>query len=51
MRRADVLACQIQSWYPKFRSVSLRTEIVPLPPEFVDYLLSDGIFLPASCKA
>ncbi|CAI5473369.1 unnamed protein product [Closterium sp. Yama58-4] len=51
MRRADVLACQIQSWYPAFRSVSLRTEIVPLPPEFVDYLLSDGIFLPASCKA
>ncbi|CAI5466883.1 unnamed protein product [Closterium sp. Yama58-4] len=51
MRRADVLACQIQSWYPSFRSVSLRTEIIPLPPEFIDYLLSDGIFLPASCKA
>ncbi|CAI5949400.1 unnamed protein product [Closterium sp. NIES-65] len=51
MRRADVLACQIQSWYPKFRSVSLRTEIIRLPPEFIDYLLSDGIFLPASCKA
>lgn len=38
--------CQIQEWYPKFKSVSIKTLIHELPESFVQYLLDDsGPFL------
>lgn len=38
--------CQIQEWYPKFKSVSIRTQIHKLPESFIQYLLDDsGPFL------
>lgn len=42
MREADVLRCQFQEWYPRFRRVSLKSEFLPLPEDFVSYLLDDG---------
>ncbi|BBN06244.1 hypothetical protein MPTK1_3g19550 [Marchantia polymorpha subsp. ruderalis] len=51
MKEIDVLRCQIQEWYPRFRRVSLRTKIHVLPQAFVDYLLEDGLFLPSSSEA
>lgn len=39
-----LLACQVSSWYPQFRDVSFPTQIIPLPKEFVDYLVADGVF-------
>lgn len=45
MKESDVLRCQIQEWYPKFRTLSIRTQIVTLPEEFVKFLLEDGLFL------
>eukprot|EP00850_Spirogloea_muscicola_P002996 SM000011S19174 [mRNA] locus=s11:1265180:1270983:- [translate_table: standard] len=51
MREEEVLQCQFQSWYPSFRSLSFRSEIVSLPEAFVSYLLEDGIFLLSHSEA
>lgn len=46
MKVADVNQCQIQEWYPKFKSVSIKTLIHQLPESFAQYLLDDsGPFL------
>ncbi|RVW39479.1 Cell division cycle protein 123-like [Vitis vinifera] len=46
MKEEEVNRCQIQDWYPKFKSVSIKTLIHELPESFVDYLLDDhGPFL------
>ncbi|XP_028776989.1 cell division cycle protein 123 homolog [Neltuma alba] len=46
MKVEEVNRCQIQEWYPKFKSVSIKTIIHQLPESFVDYLLNDsGPFL------
>ncbi|KAF9933347.1 hypothetical protein FBU30_005751 [Linnemannia zychae] len=34
------------SWYPKFRSITIKSKVIPLPEEFVDYLNADGVFIP-----
>eukprot|EP00850_Spirogloea_muscicola_P005749 SM000026S08998 [mRNA] locus=s26:946680:952280:+ [translate_table: standard] len=51
MREEEVLQCQFQNWYPSFRSLSFRSEIVLLPDAFVSYLLEDGVFLPGHSEA
>eukprot|EP00850_Spirogloea_muscicola_P004203 SM000018S03568 [mRNA] locus=s18:36257:41918:- [translate_table: standard] len=51
MREEEVLQCQFQNWYPSFRSLSFRSEIVSLPEAFVSYLLEDGVFLPGHSEA
>lgn len=51
MKESDVLRCQIQEWYPKFRTHSIRTQIVTLPEEFVNFLLEDGLFLASDSDA
>lgn len=38
--------CAFSSWYPNFRSVSIKSKIIPLPEEFVSYLNADGVFIP-----
>ncbi|EPS73179.1 hypothetical protein M569_01578, partial [Genlisea aurea] len=50
MNEEDVNACQIQEWYPKFKSVSIRTSIHELPESFIHYLLDDSgsLLLPLS---
>ncbi|KAL1326289.1 hypothetical protein AAHE18_13G217700 [Arachis hypogaea] len=50
MSEEKVNRCQIQEWYPKFKSVSIKTIIHKLPESFIKYLLDDsGTFLlPAS---
>ncbi|XP_062012647.1 uncharacterized protein LOC133729179 [Rosa rugosa] len=46
MKEEEVNRCQIQEWYPKFKSVSIKTRIHELPESFVQYLLDDsGPFL------
>ncbi|CAH9111149.1 unnamed protein product [Cuscuta europaea] len=46
MKESEVNRCQIQEWYPKFKFVSIKTEIHHLPECFIDYLLDDkGPFL------
>lgn len=46
MKEEEVSRCQIQEWYPKFKSVSIKTLIHQLPESFIEYLLDDsGPFL------
>ncbi|RDX83192.1 Cell division cycle protein 123-like protein, partial [Mucuna pruriens] len=46
MKEEEVNRCQIQEWYPKFKSVSIKTLIHQLPESFIQYLLDDsGPFL------
>ncbi|KAG4953257.1 hypothetical protein JHK82_038884 [Glycine max] len=46
MEEEEVNRCQIQEWYPKFKSVSFKTLIHQLPESFIQYLLDDsGPFL------
>jgi len=43
MREDEVLACAFGAWYPRFRSVTYKSEVISLPEPFVEYLLADGI--------
>lgn len=57
--RDDLLQCQLSSWFPAFRhlpaddlyqnrsNVTIKSKIIaPLPDDFMEFLLSDGIRLP-----
>ena len=37
--------CSYDSWYPKYRSSTIKSRIIPLSPELVSYLHEDGIIL------
>ncbi|KAJ7626659.1 D123-domain-containing protein [Mycena polygramma] len=44
---SDVLKFQFSSWYPIFSSLSIKSTVIrPLSQAFVDYLHSDGVFVP-----
>ena len=43
---SDLDRCSIQHWYPRLRSASIRTTLIPLDAAFVRYLTSDRIFVP-----
>lgn len=45
--RSDIDKTQYQLWYEELKPWAIRSEFVHLPPEFVDYLKQDGIFLPS----
>ncbi|GAA0158645.1 hypothetical protein LIER_15611 [Lithospermum erythrorhizon] len=46
MKKEEVDRCQVQQWYLKFKSDSIKTVFVELPETFVQYLLDDsGPFL------
>ncbi|KAL2248843.1 cell division cycle protein 123 homolog [Sesamum indicum] len=46
MKEEDINRCQIQKWYPNFKSCSIKTTVHDLPESFVQYLLDDsGPFL------
>lgn len=47
MQEEEVLACSFDSWYEKFREITLRSCVIPLPEDFVSYLLADGICMPS----
>lgn len=46
MKRRHVLNCNFSVWYPKFKNITIRSRIIPLPKEFVDYLKADNVVLP-----
>ncbi|GAA5907048.1 hypothetical protein JCM5296_006577 [Sporobolomyces johnsonii] len=49
LHTSDVLACQFSSWYPSFKRAAPKATIIrPIPHEddFLEYLDSDGLFLP-----
>ncbi|KAF3561885.1 hypothetical protein DY000_02010978 [Brassica cretica] len=50
MKEEEVNRCQIQNWYPKFKSLTIKTKLHKLPESFVNYLLDDSgpFLLPSS---
>ena len=51
MRRQQINNCIFSNWYKNFKSVTFKSEVIPLSQEFVDYLTSDGIVLPDAEKS
>eukprot|EP00794_Sanderia_malayensis_P006883 gene6883-7658_t len=47
MKREHVRNCMFSTWYPHFRQLTIKSRIIKLPDDFVNYLLADGIVLPA----
>ncbi|CAH8385820.1 unnamed protein product [Eruca vesicaria subsp. sativa] len=50
MKTEEVNRCQIQNWYPKFKSLTIKTKLHKLPESFINYLLDDSVpfLLPSS---
>ena len=50
---AEVDACRVARWraVPSLDASAFRATTIPLPSEFVDYLLEDGLSLPAGSEA
>lgn len=46
MKKEEVLNCVFSKWYPSFKDVTIKSHIIQLPPEFLDYLHTDGVVLP-----
>ncbi|KAI1337863.1 D123-domain-containing protein [Xylariaceae sp. FL0016] len=43
--RDHILNCAYDSWFPKYRTSCIKSRIIPLTPEFIDYIKEDGIIL------
>ncbi|CAO2648409.1 Nn.00g076760.m01.CDS01 [Neocucurbitaria sp. VM-36] len=44
--KEHILNCSYHSWHPRYRAVTPKARLIPLPTAFLDYLRSDGIILP-----
>jgi hypothetical protein len=42
----QVLNCQFSEWYPLYKDVTFKSEIITLPDHFLKWLKSDGVSLP-----
>jgi hypothetical protein len=47
----QILNCSFPSWYPRFRSFTPKSRIIPLTEPFLTYLRADGIVLPSNATA
>ncbi|KAH8668343.1 D123-domain-containing protein [Xylariales sp. PMI_506] len=43
--RDHILHCSYDYWFPKYRASCIKSRIIPLTPEFVEYIREDGITL------
>ncbi|KAF2031661.1 D123-domain-containing protein [Setomelanomma holmii] len=44
--KQHILNCSYHCWHPRYRAITPKARLIPLPPAFLDYLRSDGIILP-----
>ncbi|KAF2734857.1 D123-domain-containing protein [Polyplosphaeria fusca] len=44
--KEHILNCSYHNWHPRYRAVTPKARLVPLPDAFIDYLRADGIVLP-----
>ena len=43
MRKKDALGCSFESWYPKFRHLTIKSKLIKLEDAaFVAYLIGEG---------
>ncbi|XP_019640214.1 PREDICTED: cell division cycle protein 123 homolog [Branchiostoma belcheri] len=50
MKKRQVMNCIFSAWYPRFEHLTFPSVVLPLPEQFVSYLLADGIVLPNSVR-
>ncbi|KAI0455383.1 D123-domain-containing protein [Xylaria acuta] len=43
--RDHILNCSYDAWFPKYRTSCIRSCVIPLSPDFVNYIREDGIIL------
>ncbi|KAI1106923.1 D123-domain-containing protein [Jackrogersella minutella] len=43
--RDHIINCSYDSWFPRYRASCIKSRIVPLSPEFIEYIREDGIIL------
>ncbi|KAH6661368.1 D123-domain-containing protein [Truncatella angustata] len=43
--RDHILHCSYDYWFPKYRASCIKSRIIPLTPDFVEYIREDGITL------
>ena len=43
--------CHFNDWYPIFRKQTIKSSVITLPEDFIDYLTQDSIFLPPSVSS
>lgn len=43
--KEHILNCSYDSWFPHYRTVTIRSRIIKLSPDFVQYIRDDGIIL------
>ncbi|KAL8576951.1 hypothetical protein ACOMHN_024227 [Nucella lapillus] len=46
MKVEDVMSCSFSAWYETFEDVTIKSIILPIPREFLDYLHADSVVLP-----
>ncbi|KAJ3275633.1 hypothetical protein HDV01_007636 [Terramyces sp. JEL0728] len=46
MSTREKLECDFSNWFPKFKHLTIKSRIVPLDNEFIDYLKSDSVYIP-----
>ncbi|KAF2770781.1 D123-domain-containing protein, partial [Teratosphaeria nubilosa] len=44
--KAHIMNCAYHHWWPKYRTITPKSRMLPLSPPFLDYLRADGIILP-----
>jgi hypothetical protein len=47
----ELVDCMISNWYSRFQRATFRTILIPLPQPVVDWLVSDGLHMPADSEA
>ncbi len=47
----ELAACSFPAWYPAFEHLTFRSELLPLPPGFADFLIRDGVFVRSGTSA
>uniref|UniRef100_A0A3Q3F072 Translation initiation factor eIF2 assembly protein n=1 Tax=Labrus bergylta TaxID=56723 RepID=A0A3Q3F072_9LABR len=50
MKKEQVVNCQFSVWYPIFKKHSIKSVILPLPQNVIDYLLDDGTLVVSGGK-
>lgn len=41
----DIIACDIRNWYNTFKKVTIPCEFIPLPEEFIDFILKSDLYI------
>ncbi|KAI7791947.1 cell division cycle protein 123 homolog [Triplophysa rosa] len=49
MKKEQVVNCQFSVWYPLFKKHTIKSLILPIPQNVIDYLLDDGTLV-VSCS-